>query len=73
MPTNAINIVFESSGSAVIKLLITTSSTEHNVGTVSGNSLVVKDDMFVVKIVVKTTVANARISLLEGVSNAFNY
>ena len=60
LPTNAINIVFESSGSAVIKTAHTTSSTEHTVGTVSGNSLVVKDDMFVLQ-KVKTTVANARI------------
>ena len=60
LPTNAVNIVFESAGSAVIKTAHTTSSIEHTVGTVSSNSLVVKDDMFILQ-KVKTTVASARI------------
>lgn len=57
LPSNAVNIVFESSGSAVIKTAHTESSTEHTVGTVSSNSLVVTDDKFVLQKVKATVVA----------------
>lgn len=60
LPSNAVNIVFESAGAAEIKTAHTTSSTIHDVGTVANNKLVVTDSMFLMQNV-KTNVAAARV------------
>lgn len=59
LPSNAINIVFESAGAAVIKTAHTPTSTEHTVGTVS-TSLVLTEDKFLMQNV-KTTGVAARV------------
>ena len=49
LPSNAINIVIESSNAAVIKTAHTVTSVIHTVGTVSGNSLVITDSHFLMQ------------------------
>ena len=60
LPSNAINIVFESAGAAQIKTAHTTTSTIHAVGTVQNNKLVVTDNMFLLQ-KVKTIGVAARV------------